>query len=117
MAVLVIAAARLAFHRGPLPRPSAHDVRALAVMIGALTVMTACQALDLFAVEAMRLVVAGLAAVGATFALSRGPWPGEATGSALAALLVPVAGWALVVSRTRNAWLGALVGLSVIGPE
>ncbi|PYQ54649.1 MAG: hypothetical protein DMF78_05035 [Acidobacteria bacterium] len=114
MAVLVIAAARLAFHRGPLPRPSAHDLRALAVITGALAVMTVCQALDLFAVEAERLVVAGLAAVGAAMALRRGAWPGEATGTALAALLVPVAAWALVVSRTRNAWLGALVGLSVI---
>jgi O-antigen ligase len=114
MAVLVIAAARLAFHRGPLLRPSAHDLRALAVITGALAVMTVCQALDLFAVEAERLVVAGLAAAGAAMALSRRPWPGEATGTALAALLVPVAAWALVVSRTRNAWLGALVGLSVI---
>jgi O-antigen ligase len=114
MAVLVLATARLAFHRGPLPKPSAHDVRALAALLAALTVMTVCQAFDLFAVEAERLFVAGLAAVGAAMALSRGPWPGEATGTALAALVVPVSAWALVVSRTRNAWLGALVGLAVL---
>jgi O-antigen ligase len=114
MAVLVVAAARLAFHRGRLPRPSTRDLRALAVLILALTVMTALQAIDLFAVEAERLFVAGLAAVGAWMALSRGPWPGPATGTTIALTLVPVASWALVVSRTRNAWLGALVGLAVV---
>jgi O-antigen ligase len=47
-------------------------------------------------------------------ALSRGPWPGPATGTSLALIVVPVASWAVVISRTRNAWLGALVGLGVI---
>src|SRR4051812_22061521 len=59
MAVLVVAAARLAFHGGALPAPSAQDARALAVLAGALSVMTALQAFDLFAVEAERLFVAG----------------------------------------------------------
>jgi O-antigen ligase len=114
MAVLVIAAARLTFHRGPLPRPSAHDIRALAVLLGGLCAMTACQAFDLFAVEAERLFVAGLAAAGAWLALSRRPWPGEGTGVTLAMLVVPVASWAVVISRTRNAWLGTIVGLGLM---
>lgn len=114
MGVLVLAAARLAFHRGGLPRPSGHDVRALGILLGALAVLTVCRAFDLFALEATRLFVAGMAAVGAYVALSRGPWPGEATSTALAALVVPVAAWAAVVSRTRNAWLGAIVGLGVV---
>jgi len=114
MAVLVIAAARLAFHRGRLPRPSPQDLRGLAVLVAALCAMTALQSLDLFAVEAERLFVAGLAAAGAWMALSRGPWPGAATGTTLALIVVPVASWAVVISRTRNAWLGALVGLGVI---
>ena len=29
-------------------------------------------------------------------------------------LVVPVASWAVVISRTRNAWLGAIVGLGVV---
>ncbi len=114
MAVLVVAAARLAFHRGPLPRPSTHDVRALGILVGALVVLTACQALDLFATEVERLFVAGLAATGALLALSSGPWPGPATSTALATFVVPVASWAVVVSQTRSAWLGALVGLALI---
>jgi O-antigen ligase len=114
MAVLVLAAARLAFLPGPLLRPSSHDWRALALLVAGLCAVTACQAFDLFAVEAERLFVAGLAAGGAYVALSRGPWPGPATSTALALLVVPVASWAVVVSRTRNAWLGTLVGLGLV---
>jgi O-antigen ligase len=114
MAVLVVAAARLAFHGGGFPRPSAQDARALTVLAGALCVMTALQHFDLFAVEAERLFVAGLAAGGAWIALSRGPWPSPATGLALAVLVVPIASWAVVISRTRNAWLGTIVGLGLV---
>jgi O-antigen ligase len=114
MAVLVIAAARLAFHAGPFPRPAATDVRALTVLTGALCAMTALQYFDLFAVEAERLFVAGLAAAGAWIALSRGPWPSPASGVSLAMVVVPIASWAVVISRTRNAWLGTIVGLGLI---
>jgi O-antigen ligase len=114
MAVLVVAAARLAFHAGPFRRPSAQDVRALTVVAGALCAMTALQRFDLFAVEAERLFVAGLAASGAWMALSRGPWPSAVTGASLAMVVVPVASWAVIVSRTRNAWLGTIVGLGLV---
>ncbi len=114
MAALVLAAARLAFHRGPWPRPTGDDLRALAVLGGALAVVGTCQAFDLFAQDAERLFVAGLAAAGIYVAVSRGPWPGPGTGIVLAMVLVPTAGWALVISRTRSAWLGALVGLAFL---
>src|SRR4029453_12672101 len=64
MAVLVIAAARLAFRAGPFLRPPPLALRALAVLFAGLCAVTACQAFDLFAVEAERLFVAGLAAAG-----------------------------------------------------
>ena len=34
--------------------------------------------------------------------------------AALAALVVPLSAWALLLSRTRNAWLGTVVGLAVV---
>jgi O-antigen ligase len=49
--------------------------------------------------------------------LSRGTWPGPSAGTLLAALAVPVSAWALLISRTRNAWLGALLGLAVVAVE
>ena len=114
MGALVLAAARLAFHHGAPPRPSPDDWRALAALAGTLSAVAAFQAFDVFALETERLFVAGLAAAGAFLALSRGPWPGPATSAVLAAAVVPVAGYALVLSRTRNAWLGALVGLALV---
>jgi O-antigen ligase len=65
-------------------------------------------------VEAERLFVAGLAASAVAIALSRGSWPGPAALGTLAALTAAVSTWALLISRTRNAWLGTLVGLGMI---
>jgi O-antigen ligase len=114
MATLVLAGARLAFSRGPWAPPSREDLRGLGVLGAAFTVLTGAQALGLFAVEAERLFVAGLATAAAWMALSRGPWPSRGTGSILAALAFPISAWALVLSQTRNAWLGALAGLGLV---
>jgi hypothetical protein len=113
MGVLLLAAARLAL--GPRPvRPTRADLVRLAGLAGALAGLTALQAGQLFAIEGERLFVAGLAVAAALMAVSKGEWPGPATSSTFAALAVTISAWALLLSRTRNAWLGALVGLAVI---
>jgi O-antigen ligase len=68
----------------------------------------------LFALEGERLFVAALSATAAAMALSRGPWPGPATGTFLAGIAIGLSAWALILSRTRGAWLGTLVGLAVL---
>ena len=113
MAVMVLAAARLCFG-GPIARPSRQDLRALSLTALALVVVSSLQAAGLFALEAERLFVAGLAATAVAMATRRGSWPGPATGAVLAALALPLCAWALALSRTRNAWLGALVGLAIV---
>ena len=114
MGVMVLAAARLAFRGAPLLPPSRADLVRLGGLAAALAVLTVLGAADLFAVEGERLLVAGLVAAAAYVALSRGPWPTASTGTMLAALVVPLAAWALLLSRTRNAWLGTIVGLAVV---
>jgi O-antigen ligase len=114
MAAMVLAAARLGFGDRPAEWPSRRDWRALALLVGALVLVSTLQAVDLFALEGERLFVAGLAAGAVALATSRGSWPGPATGAMLAALAIPFCAWALLISRTRNAWLGALVGLGVV---
>jgi len=114
MAVMVLAAARLAFRRQPLRAPSRPDLVRLAGLAAALGLVTALGAADVFAVEGQRLMVAGLVASAAGMALARGSWPTAATGTTLAALVVPLSAWALLLSRTRNAWLGTIVGLAVV---
>jgi O-antigen ligase len=111
MGVLVVAAARLAFRRGPAPRPAPRDLRTLAIVMGALALLTLLQRADLFAVEAERLFVAALSATAAAMVLARGPWPDRTTGTLLALLAVPVCTVALLLSLTRNAWLGTVAGL------
>jgi O-antigen ligase len=113
MGVFVVSAAWLAFARRWSP-PSREDLRLLAGLLAAVVVLAFLQSAGLFAVEAERLFVAGLCALAAAMALSRGPWPGSATPATLAALAFPVSAWALVLSRTRNAWLGAVAGLVVV---
>jgi O-antigen ligase len=114
MSVLVLCAARLAWMSGPREPPTRADLRRLAALAAALVALTALKRAGLFAVEAERLFVASLAAVAAGMALSRGAWPSRSTSLLLCGLAVPLSAWALLVSRTRNAWLGAISGLALI---
>lgn len=113
MGVLVLALARLVFRR-ELALPSARDWRLLGLLAGALAALTVLRASDLFMLESERLFVAGLAAAAAALALSRGAWPGPGTSTTLAVLVLAISSWALLVSRTRNAWLGTIAGLAVV---
>lgn len=114
MAVLVLGAARLAWMSEPYQTPTRADLRRLAALAGALVAITLLKRAELFAVEAERLFVAFLAAAAAAMALASGGWPGRSTSFLLCAVAVPLSAWALLVSRTRNAWLGAICGLSLI---
>jgi O-antigen ligase len=62
---------------------------------------------------ATRACVATLAVAATAVALSRSP-AARAAEAALSVAVVPVAAWALVVSQTRSAWIGTVVGLSVL---
>src|SRR5688572_31859123 len=65
MAVLVLAAGRIAFHGPPTRWPAWRDVRVAAGVFAAIALLTALQAAGLFAVETERLLVAALAGGGA----------------------------------------------------
>jgi O-antigen ligase len=114
MAAMVLAAARVAFGGLAGARPAGRDLRAGALLAGALVAVSALQAWDVFAVEGERLFVATLAAAAMALAVHRGDWPGRGTGAMLAVAALPLCAWALLLSRTRNAWLGAAVGLAVL---
>lgn len=113
MGALVLATSRLVHVRRWLA-PSRADLVRLSLLALALLALAGLQATDLFAVEGERLLVAALVATAFHLALARGPWPGPATGGFLAALALPVSAWALVLGQTRNAWLGAVLGVAVV---
>ena len=114
MATVVLAGARLAFFEGEIEPPSRADLHRLAGLGAGLVVLAVMAAADVAAVVAERAFVVLLAVSAARLFLARGTWPRRSTSSTLAALALPLASWALLISRTRNAWLGALVGLTVI---
>ncbi len=118
MGVLLLAAGRLV--RGPRPGgPPAADRRAwwAGLWLPAF-VLAGVAAVAVVTAEGHRIpvtwsCVAALAALAAAVSLSRSPAAREGR-AALPVVVVPVAAWALVVSQTRSAWIGALVGLAVL---
>jgi O-antigen ligase len=114
MGALVLAVARLVFRREPFPRPSRDTLVRLAILGAALGGFVILERLDLFAVEAERLIVFGVALTAALIAVGRGSWTNAGMGAAITLLAVPVCAWALVLSQTRSAWLGALAGLGLV---
>ncbi len=114
MCGLVLGASRLAFLRGRPPLPGWAELRALALLGVPVVVLALLQRADLFALEGERLFVLGLAAAAAWLGLRRAPWPSPAGPVLLAALCVVLGTWGLLISRTRSAWLGALVGLVLV---
>jgi hypothetical protein len=113
MGVLIVAAARLAFARD-LGVPTRRDVGGAALLLAALGGLAAFQATQVFAVEAERLFVAGLAtaAVAMGVRVEAGLPPGAR--GLLTLLALAASSWALLVSRTRNAWLGTVLGLTLV---
>ncbi len=110
MAVLLLAVARLAL--GPRARPSLVDLRLPAMVLTGVAVVAAAT-LAGQGVVATWLCVAALAALAAAVALSDHP-AARAAEAALPLVTAPLAAWALVVSQTRSAWVGAVLGLAVI---
>jgi O-antigen ligase len=110
MAVLLLALSRTACGpREPL-KPAALALPG-ALLLGVAAV--ACARSQGPGVLATRLFVAALAVAAAWLALSESA-RARAAVAALPYLLLPVAAWALVVSQTRSAWLGALCGVGVL---
>jgi hypothetical protein len=110
MGVFLLAVARIVF--GPWSRPRLADFRLAAAVLAGVGAVAAAFAAG-HGVGAMRVGVAALATLAAAVSLSASP-AARAAEAMVAVVTAPVAVWALVVSQTRSAWVGALVGLSVV---
>jgi O-antigen ligase len=114
MGVVILSAARLAFARTGLGVPP-RDGRLLAGLLGALVLVGAAQAAERpAAVVVTSLFVLGLAVTAGVLAIRDSRWPDASTGTLLATLALPLGSLALLLSQTRNAWLGALAGLATV---
>jgi O-antigen ligase len=110
MAILLLAVARLA--TGPRARPRPIDLWLPLAVLAALAALALATALG-HGVLATRLFVAALAAAALTLASSSSS-RARATFAALPLVVVPLGAWALVVSQTRSAWIGAAAGLAAL---
>lgn len=110
MGVLLVAAARLVC--GGVVRPRGRDAWLAAAVLAGVAAVTAAAAHGRGALGA-RVFVAALAAASAGLALSRADAVRRAA-ALLPLVVVPFAAWALVVSQTRGAWLGGLLGLATV---
>jgi O-antigen ligase len=113
MGILILSGARLGFGRLPKEPPRRIDWIVLATVVLALAVETALQSVGAFSYWPERVVVACLA-FGVLILVTRWDWPEKATSYFLSALALPLSAWALVLSQTRNAWLGTVAGLAVL---
>jgi O-antigen ligase len=110
MGVLVAAAARIVL--GPAGRPRLRDAwlaGLVLVGVGAVALLDRAGA----GVLPTRLFVAALAAAGIAVARSSRPAL-RAAEATLPWVVLPVTAWALVISQTRNAWVGTVMGLAVV---
>lgn len=114
MATVVLAAARLAFSEDVRASPSRKDLGRLGLLAGALVVLSVLRASDLMAQDAERVFDALLAAAAAYVAIGEADWPAPGTRLLLSTTALALASWAVLVSRTRNAWLGTLAGLTAV---
>jgi O-antigen ligase len=108
--VLLLGAAQLVRETG-LPRP--RDLWLVGGVLLGVGLLAATTAAGVGGKLPTRLFVAATALVAGRLALADSP-AARAAAAALPWVAVPFAAWALLVSQTRSAWLGALAGLAVI---
>jgi O-antigen ligase len=109
---LVLAAAFLLFGREA--RPTRRDLWLPLGVLAALLPLGAALRVFPESKLALRLFVAGLVGLAGWIAWRTAEWPGRGALTAAAVAVVGASSLALVLSQTRNAWLGALVGLGVL---
>jgi O-antigen ligase len=108
LCVMLLAAARI----GTGPRGRLRDAWPLALVLAGVAGVAFLDAHG-HPLLGTRLFVAGLALLAAILASAPGP-RAVAAQALLPALVLPIALWALVVSQTRGAWIGALAGLATV---
>lgn len=111
--VLMVAAHRLT----TLSRPVRLDTRALAVcalFVLAAAAVAASRLAQVMVTEVERVAILGIAVVAGRRAWRGLAWPDRSLSDSLALVMAPLGALALLLSRTRSAWLGVLAGLAIL---
>lgn|GEM_PF-905323 len=114
IAILVVVAAHrlLDLNRSFRPTLPSLEVGAFVMMV-AVAVMLAYQS-GLMPTEVERVAILAVGLLAARRAFKGVSWPDQAFSNTLALLMAPIGGLALLLSRTRSAWIGVVAGLAVL---
>lgn len=110
---LIIAVSRLLAMKRPLKIASGSLLLCGGVMAAAVAVMLAYRT-SLMPTDVERVAILAVVLIAGRRAWRGAAWPDASLSSTLALVVAPVSGVALVLSRTRSAWLGALAGLTIL---
>lgn len=113
MILLIIAADRIL----AMPRPPALGHRAIGLCLflaGLAVAVMLANRFGLFSTEVERVAILAIAVCAGRRAFKGNGWPDASLPSALALTLAPIGALALLLSRTRSAWLGVIAGLAIL---
>lgn len=111
--LLIVAAERIIALGRPLP-VSAPSLQWCGLVMGAAVAVMLAYRTGLMPTEIERVAILGVALVAGRRAWRGLAWPDVSFSHTLALLMAPIGGLALLLSRTRSAWIGVLAGFAVL---
>ncbi len=114
IAILLIVATERVLAMGSAWRVTASSLRHCALIMGASVAVMFAYRLSLMPTEIERVAILAVGLVAARRAWLGVSWPDGSFSNALALVLLPVGTVALILSRTRSAWIGVVAGLIVL---
>ena len=112
--VLLIVAAERVISMKPPRRATPAALAMCAALVSVAIVVALAQRTGLVPTEIERLAILVVALVAGRRAWKGMAWPDSTFSSALALVFLPLGGLALILSRTRSAWIGVMVGLMAL---
>jgi hypothetical protein len=114
IAILVVIAAHriLAMNRSVRLAPASLGLCLL--LVGGSACVTFAYLIGLMPTDVERLAILGVALVAGRRAFRGEAWPDFSLSNTLALVMAPLGGLALLLSRTRSAWLGVVAGFAVL---
>ena len=114
IAILLIVAAERLLNAEKRLEIHAGAIGVCALLVGAAFAVMVAHRFSILPTEVERLAILTVAVVAGRRAWKGPSWPDASLSTALALALVPIGGLALLLSRTRSAWIGVIAGLAVL---
>jgi O-antigen ligase len=111
--LLVVAADRILAMSRPL-EVARRSLGLCALLVGAAGGVVIAYRLGLLPTEVERMAVLGVAILAGRRAFKGTDWPDAGLSNTLALVIAPIGGLALLLTRTRSAWLGVIAGLATL---